>query len=337
MRIAILGIESSHVDQFVELINSHPQHELVGIGIVTQEPLSPQDLATATTRLEQLNQSNGSMGTEQDPPVFFGTAQDIARALTAPASSSTGHLAQNDSRPGTAHNTSSAKGLDAVVIADRLSAHHASHARPFIERGLAVFVDKPFTSTIEQAQALLALANTHGASVTSFSALRFAPLVVQHSRAILERPIMPCATVVGSFSQHSPFGADFYLVHCAEIAVTLLGGTYDSVTHSYDAGVLTAVITGTGAHGARTVQIQAFEESVHGYQPHALAHNGHCAQPIPLPALYLKPGFDLWLDSLAGESSSAEPSLKLPDHTQMLACVELTQELLAALPVAQTA
>jgi predicted dehydrogenase len=65
--------------------------------------------------------------------------------------------------------------VDAALIVDDtgLGARHAELARPFIEAGLPVYVDKPMTTVYGDAVALFDLAEQTGAPVMSCSALRF--------------------------------------------------------------------------------------------------------------------------------------------------------------------
>lgn len=65
-----------------------------------------------------------------------------------------------------------AKEVDAAILLEKDGGRHLELARPFIERGLPVYVDKPFTSTVKDAEALVKLTEKHGAAVFAGSALR---------------------------------------------------------------------------------------------------------------------------------------------------------------------
>ncbi len=64
--------------------------------------------------------------------------------------------------------------VDAVVIAASTSAHHAL-ARPFLEAGIHVFVEKPITVTGEQAEELVSLADENGLVLQVGHVERFNP------------------------------------------------------------------------------------------------------------------------------------------------------------------
>ncbi|MCX6955079.1 MAG: Gfo/Idh/MocA family oxidoreductase [Verrucomicrobia bacterium] len=64
--------------------------------------------------------------------------------------------------------------VDAVVIATDDGLDHVRRARPFIEAGLPVFVDKPLATSLEELRTFLAWEKA-GAKLLSSSGLRYAP------------------------------------------------------------------------------------------------------------------------------------------------------------------
>ena len=67
-----------------------------------------------------------------------------------------------------------AEGVDAVFICDCNTAgeDHLKLARPFLERGIPTFVDKPFADCLRNARAMVRLARRHSAPLYSSSILR---------------------------------------------------------------------------------------------------------------------------------------------------------------------
>jgi hypothetical protein len=115
--------------------------------------------------------------------------------------------------------------IDAVMIESQQGARHLERARPFLEAGLPTFVDKPFAGTVEDADAMIALAARHGAPLMSCSALRYAPEVTAALARQDEWGKILSADVWGDAPLHpgNP-GLLHYGVHGVEILYALLGG-----------------------------------------------------------------------------------------------------------------
>ncbi len=64
--------------------------------------------------------------------------------------------------------------VDAVLVSTDDGADHVRRARPFVEAGLPVFVDKPLATTVEELRAFIAW-EREGAHLLSSSGLRYAP------------------------------------------------------------------------------------------------------------------------------------------------------------------
>lgn len=116
-------------------------------------------------------------------------------------------------------------GVDGVVIAHRHAKYHIPAALPFIEAGIPVFVDKPFSITVREGRALLRRAETLGVPVTSFSVLP-----EQSSfRDALCKPLRSAGEVrwvqsSGPCDVRSPWGGlFFYGVHQVETLLKALG------------------------------------------------------------------------------------------------------------------
>ena len=77
--------------------------------------------------------------------------------------------------------------VDGALIIDNtgLGETHAALARPFIEAGIPLFIDKPMTTDYADAVALFDLAEQHNTPIMSCSALRF-PVELEESRAKIE-------------------------------------------------------------------------------------------------------------------------------------------------------
>lgn len=125
--------------------------------------------------------------------------------------------------------------VDAVIIATDDGSDHVRRARPFVEAGLPVFVDKPLADNLEDLAWFLA-ARCRGARIYSSSALRYAPEVLGLRSRLGE---LGGLRWVSSFT---PKTWERYGIHALEAAYAITGPGYDWVqTASLDGGdVVTA-------------------------------------------------------------------------------------------------
>src|SRR5699024_1700841 len=86
---------------------------------------------------------------------------------------------------------------------------HADLARPFIEAGMPVFIDKPMTTVYADAVALFDLAEKHNAPLMSSSALRF-PVE-------LDRDAIDACGTLSSILTVGPEEWFYYGVHVVEL------------------------------------------------------------------------------------------------------------------------
>jgi Oxidoreductase family, NAD-binding Rossmann fold len=109
--------------------------------------------------------------------------------------------------------------VDGVLVLSGDASLHASQARPALEAGLPTFVDKPFTQTVAQADALVELADHHSAPLFCTSALRFAA----QTQALRER--LPHSVGVPLVAHSIGTGQyESYAVHSLEILFGVWGG-----------------------------------------------------------------------------------------------------------------
>ena len=115
--------------------------------------------------------------------------------------------------------------VDAVMVTARDGKFHGEFARPFIELGMPVFIDKPFTTNFAQAKELIALAKKSGALLSGGSSVKLsgdveilANLVKTKGEAVHGGNVT--APVVLS-SEHSGFW--FYASHLTEVSLAVFG------------------------------------------------------------------------------------------------------------------
>lgn len=124
--------------------------------------------------------------------------------------------------------------VDAMMITCRHGSRHAAFARPFIEAGMPMFIDKPLTSDLNEAAALLGLAKAGGVPVCGGSGCKYAPAVAglkaraEEMRAEGKLLSMSMAFSADPASEYD--GLHFYAPHLTEMALTILGGGMESVS-----------------------------------------------------------------------------------------------------------
>ena len=113
------------------------------------------------------------------PGVRLAAVVDRIHERAVAAAAPAGAAALTDAGELTGH-------LDAVTIAVP-TVDHLAVARPFLERGIHVLVEKPMTASLEEADELVALAKASGATLAIGHTERFNPAVVA-AMQVLDRP-----------------------------------------------------------------------------------------------------------------------------------------------------
>jgi virulence factor len=128
--------------------------------------------------------------------------------------------------------------VDAVMVESVDGSVHLARAMPFVEAGLPLFVDKPFTTSVADARQLVDAAHSRGIPLTSASALRYCPevLAVQARAAELGPVHGVDAYTPGSLHPRNP-GLFHYGVHGVETVYALMGTGCQSVRCVHEEGV----------------------------------------------------------------------------------------------------
>lgn len=145
--------------------------------------------------------------------------RDLARATEIAAAHGTAAWADTSDLPE----------VDAVTIAVPTESH-AAEARPFLERGVAVLVEKPLTRTLEEADALLEAAARAGAVLAVGHTERFNPAVTA-ALPHISRPGFVEIHRLGAFPERSlDIDVVFDLmIHDLDVLLALVGGNVTSI------------------------------------------------------------------------------------------------------------
>jgi len=110
-----------------------------------------------------------------------------------------------------------ADGVDAILVLDDGTMQHQRQARPFLERGMPTFVDKPLSPDPAEAAEIVALAKKHRAPFMSCSALRFARELIDARAQLDEIRPFAAACAVG------PHELIYYGIHPCELLQAAIG------------------------------------------------------------------------------------------------------------------
>jgi predicted dehydrogenase len=112
--------------------------------------------------------------------------------------------------------------VDAVLIATDDGTDHARRARPFVEAGLPVFIDKPLAITLDEMKTFIAWERA-GAPLLSSSGLRYAPELAKLTTDL------PALGDLRWLSLTTVKTWERYGIHVLEPAFVLLGSGFESV------------------------------------------------------------------------------------------------------------
>lgn len=108
--------------------------------------------------------------------------------------------------------------VDAIILPDDCTLKHQRLAIPFIKAGIPTFIDKPFATSVKDADALINLSARHKAPIMSCSCLRYA-------REVKECDIGAIGEIQTGYSiSWSGMGTLlFYGIHAFELLISIVG------------------------------------------------------------------------------------------------------------------
>lgn len=139
--------------------------------------------------------------------------------------------------------------IDGLLLEGNDGSSHLERARPFLEAGLPVWIDKPLAWSSRDAEAIAALSARHNAPVFSASSARFA-LEVQALKAAREElgaPVAVEAYFAQSKKDNIP-GWFFYGIHSVELLFGILGPGHGKISYTRAPGA--EVVSSVWQNGA---------------------------------------------------------------------------------------
>lgn len=139
-----------------------------------------------------------------------------------------------------------AEQVDAVMIVNQKGSVHYDYAMPFVKKGMPIFVDKPFTSDVAQAEELYEKMISHGCKVMGGSGCKYEGGITE--TAELVKKLREEGTLVSAAmnfimvmdSEHD--GLFFYAPHLVEMCLAAFGREIKAVQAIRNGGSMMAVM-----------------------------------------------------------------------------------------------
>ncbi len=188
IRLGIVDFDTSHVVEFTKRLNHRnvPEEQWVNGAQVVMGYRGTSEI-TPEERIDQYTAQLQEMGVE-----FVSRPEDLIGKV------------------------------DGVLVESQQGGVHLERARPFLEAGIPCYIDKPFTTSLADAKAIVSLAAATGVPVFSSSSLRYAEEVQQLLQSDLGRVIGADAYSPASLHPGNP-GLFHYGIHGVETLFALMG------------------------------------------------------------------------------------------------------------------
>ena len=203
IRIGLIGLDTSHANAFTQLLNdpSRPDH-VPGARVVAAFKGGSPDVEASATRIERFT-------TEMRDKWKVELVDSIEELV---------------------------RRVDAVMITSVDGRVHLAQARPVLAAGKPLFVDKPFTASVRDAQQLARLARESNTPIFSSSSLRFNDDVVAMKRDPRAAEVLGAITWgPATLEPHHP-DLFWYGIHAVETLYTLMGPGCERVSRTHSDG-----------------------------------------------------------------------------------------------------
>jgi predicted dehydrogenase len=185
---------------------------------------------------------------------------------------------------------------DALVVTDRHGGLHHEHARPFLELGRPVWIDKPLACDVTDARAIIDTAAASGALLTSYSTLRHVPDTEDLVREAATLGDRQAVVVSGPADPSSEYGGIFfYGIHVVDIALRLAPGPLGPIRVERGGAIVVATTMVGDVHV--TIHFVRPDDQDNRVPFHAVAvgRGGIAAREIGTPGNYVEYGLDAFL------------------------------------------
>jgi hypothetical protein len=251
LKAGIIGLDTSHVVAFTQLLNAEkPKPELAGLRVVAAYPGGSPDIPSSRDRVEGFTRTLK----EKHGVAIVGSIDEL--------------LAK----------------VDVVLLESVDGRPHLEQARPVLRARKPVFIDKPVAGSLADAIAIFDLARETGTPCFSSSSLRFGPGMDALKQNTKLGTIVGCDTYGPcEIEEHHP-DLFWYGVHGVESLYTIMGTGCESVSRTHTEGTDLAVGVWKGGRigsfrGNRKIHYQ-FGGTVYGTKGMAPLGNDHGYEPL---------------------------------------------------------
>lgn len=134
--------------------------------------------------------------------------------------------------------------IDGLMIDHRDGQYHVAAARPFVEAGIPVFVDKPLSTSLAEAREFLRFRRERGVAVTTLSSVPHQSCIGVIRRKLGTLGTLRAVHLNGPGDPHSRYGGIFfYGIHQVDLMVALFGTQAGSAMAVINGGTLASVVT----------------------------------------------------------------------------------------------
>lgn len=207
LKLGMIGLDTSHCQAFADLLNNkNNPHYVEGGQVVAAYPGGSDIFSLSKNRVEQIT-------AEMKDKFNIKIVETIEEA---------------------------ADNVDAVFLESVDGRQHLEQFEKIVEFGKPVFIDKPFTTSVEDAKRILELSDKFKTPVYSCSAIHYAKGIEEIA---VDRKVLGCETF-GPMAILDDFpGLFWYGIHSADILFSKMGrGCCEVVTHHTEtADVVTGI------------------------------------------------------------------------------------------------
>ncbi len=229
LRAGIIGLDTSHVTAFTDLLNGpKATGALAGVRIVAAYPGGSPDLPDSRNRLEG----------------FTKTLRDKYHVEIVPSIDAL------------------LKKVDVVFLESVDGRPHLEQVKPVLKAGKPVFIDKPVAGSLADAVQIYDLARTYKVPVFSSSSLRFSPGILGMRKDPRVGDVLGCSAYGPCpLEKHHP-DLFWYGIHGVETLFTIMGPGCTSVVRVHTDG--TDLVVGTWKDG-RVGSFRGIRKGASGY------------------------------------------------------------------------